>query len=85
LSLAHVGEDALVCSEGLERIAQIKADINPLRHGRAGLREMPQRRERLLKAGHGLAVRGTVASLRPGLAAVGQGLVPDLPLQGMVG
>src|SRR5215510_7500059 len=40
--------------------------------------------EGLLKVGHRLAERGPVVGPGPGLPAVGDGLIPDLPPQSMV-
>src|SRR3989442_1404162 len=61
--LAKVVENPPALSEGMERIAQVEAEIDGLLEGLAALREMPQRTERLLEPRHRLPVGRAVEGL----------------------
>jgi len=50
-----------------------------------GIRELRQGRQRLLKICHGFVVRGAGCRPHPGLAAVGQGFIPQLAPHGVMG
>src|SRR2546428_789699 len=83
--LAKVVEDLLVLVEGVERIAQVQPQIDPLLEGFTTLGEMREGSERLLKAGNRFPVGRAHDSLRAGPTKVADGLVPDLAAEGMVG
>ncbi len=72
-------------SERKERIAQRQAEIDGLLDGVTPLRQMLESTQGLLKARHRLAVGRARHAPSPRLPAVGQGFVPYLALQGMVG
>ena len=65
-------------------MTQAQADIDGLLVARATLGEMREGHQRLLEVRHGLAIGRPRHGLLPRLPAVGQGLVPHLPPQGMV-
>src|SRR2546422_5707400 len=85
LTFAKVIEDSLELSERVERIAKLQQEINPLLDRSSALREMPEGFERLFKARDGFPIGRAGGGLRPGLAGIGDGLVPDLAPEGMVG
>src|SRR3989441_5827468 len=85
LTFAKVIEDSLELSERVERIAKLQQEINPLLDRSSALREMPESFERLLEARDCFPVGRARGGLRPGLTEVGDGLVPDLAPEGMVG
>ena len=62
-----------------------RAEVNGLLSRVPPLREMLQGDQRLLKVPHNLPVGRTHLCLHPCLPAVGHGLLPHLPPQGMVG
>src|SRR5713101_7809940 len=82
--LAKVVEDSPVLSEGVERIAKVQPQIDPLLEGFTTLRKMREGSERLLKAGDRFPVGGACGGLRPGLTKVTDRLVPDLGQERMV-
>ena len=84
-TLAKVIEDSPELSEGSERIAKVEPEVDSLLDRLAILGEMREGGERLLEACDGFPVGGTCGGLHPGLTGVGDGLVPDLAPEGMVG
>src|SRR2546427_3653928 len=83
--LAEVVEDSRELSEGSERTAKVQPEIDTLLDGLATLGEMREGSERLFEPRDRFPVGRACGSLRPGLTAVGDGLVPYLSLEGMVG
>src|SRR5437016_10799004 len=82
---AKVVEDSLDLSEDRERIAKVQPKIDTLLDCFATFGEMREGSERLLKARDCFPVGRVRGGLRPGLTEVGDGLVPDLAPEGMVG
>src|SRR5438552_898287 len=82
--LAKIVEDLRELSEGSERIAKVEPEIDPLLDGLATLGEMRDGTERLLEPRDCFAIGRTGGSFRPGLTAVGDGLVPYLSPEGTV-
>src|SRR5712691_3447716 len=82
--LAKVVEKPPELSEGVERIAQVEAEIDGLFDGLAALREMLQRTERLLEPRHRLPVGRPVEGLGARLTEVLDGFLPDLAPEGVV-
>ena len=78
-------KDLVERSERHERAAEVEAQVDGLLHGRAGLGQMREGPECLLERRHGLPVCRLREGLGPGLAAVGDGPVPHLSPQGVVG
>ena len=85
LRLAQIREDAITLSPLIEGMAQAKADIDGLLVTFATLGEVRQGPQRLLQARHRLPSGRAGHRLVARLAAVGDGLVPHLTPQGMVG
>ena len=84
LSLAQTGQDTPVITNGRAPSAARAGDRWPARACRASPADA-RGPERLLEGPHGLAVGRPRHGLLPRLPAVGQGLVPHLAPQGMVG
>ena len=68
-----------------ERVAEVEAEVDALLVALRLGRQVRERVQRLLEAGHGLAVGRARHGLGAGLAEVGDGLVPHLAAQGVVG
>src|SRR5262245_25771236 len=84
LGLAQVCHNTLGVTRWKERRTQGEAKIDSLLARVTLLWQMLEGAERLLEVLYGLAVGRPRQSLLPSLPAVGQGLGPDLPSQGMM-
>ena len=84
LGLAQQGQAPPILSHCAQRDSQSEAEIDGQHPGVAVLGQVREGLEGLLEGGHRLAERGAVAGPGPGLLAVGDGLGPHLPPQGMV-
>jgi hypothetical protein len=85
LGLAQQGEAPPILSECGQRDAQREAELDGLSPGVAGLRQVLESLEGLLKGGHGLAEGGAVPGPGASVVAVGHGFVPHLAPEGVVG
>jgi hypothetical protein len=84
LGLAQQGEALPMLSQLGQRVSQREAELDGQPPGVAGLVQVREGLEGLLEGGRRLAERGAVVGPGAGLLAVGHGLVPHLPPQGMV-
>src|SRR5262249_24919320 len=75
---AQVVRHPLVFTKRQQGITQVKPQIDSLLQRVAALREMGQRRQRLVKIRHGFAIRRARDRPTPGLRAIDQGFVPQL-------
>src|SRR5207237_4165928 len=79
-------QDALKLPKDKACTVQVKPQINVgLLMQRALLWQMIDSRQRLFVPPHGFARRRALYGLRTGLSAIQEGLVPHLPVDGMVG
>ena len=85
LGFAEVAEDPLGVSEWKERRPKIEAQIDRLLQRATVLGQMLERRQRLLQTRHGVSVGGPRDRPGAGLTEVRDGLLPELPPEGMVG
>src|SRR5262245_8460836 len=83
--LAQAAEAALELPERMERDPQVEAKIDGVLQHIAGLRQMPERRQRLLEAAYGLPVGRSCQSFGPGVAEVGYRLLPQLTPDSVMG
>src|SRR5215831_2576268 len=83
-SLAQTRQDTLIMVKWLKRRAQGKPKVDGLLTRVTRLRQMREGAERLLEIPHSLAMSRLRHGLLPRLLAVRHGLVPHLPLQGMM-
>src|SRR2546428_5454906 len=85
LTVANVVEASLALSEGMEQVAQVQPQVDALLDCFARLGKIGEGSERLLEARDGFPVGRARGGLRPGLTEIGDGLVPDLAPESMVG
>src|SRR5262245_46158683 len=81
---AQVSEEAPLLMEGMQRIAQVEAEINRLLARGAIVGEMLKGRQGLLKGLSRLPQGRALDRPGPGLATVGHSFVPHLATHGMV-
>ena len=85
LGLVEVLPHARPIAERSERVPQVEMEVDGQLGRRPGLGETAEGPERLLQVGHGLAIGRPRHGPQPGLAEIGDRLLPHLPAQGVVG
>ena len=85
LRVVEVVPHARQVAERDERVPEVDADVDGQFGRLPGLGETPEGPERLLQVGNGLSVGGPRHGPKPGLAEIGDRLLPHLPAQGVVG
>ena len=85
LRLVEVLPHAHPLAEREERVPKVDVEVDGQLGRLPGLGETAEGPERLLQVGHGFAVGGPRHGPEPGLAEIGDRLLPQLPAQGMMG